>query len=59
MDFRTPVELPKGLPLITHNGQILLIGSCFADNIGNLLAEYKFPVDINPYGILYNPLSIS
>lgn len=59
MDFQTKVELPVGLPFITHSGQLLLLGSCFAENMGSLLSEAKFRVDMNPYGILYNPLSVS
>lgn len=59
MDFQTKVELPAGLPPVTHSGQILLLGSCFAENMGRQLAENKFRVDINPFGILYNPLSVS
>ncbi|EJX00080.1 GSCFA family protein [gut metagenome] len=34
------------------------MGSCFAENMGNFLREGKFQVDMNPFGILYNPLSI-
>ena len=59
MDFRTKVELPVDLPSITHAEKLLLMGSCFAENIGKLLTGSKFQVDVNPYGILYNPLSIS
>ena len=59
MDFRTTVELPVGLPPITHAGHIVLMGSCFAENIGQLMIENKFQIDVNPFGILYNPLSIS
>lgn len=59
MNFQTTVELPAGLPSITHAGQLLLMGSCFAENIGKQLVENKFRVDVNPFGILYNPLSIS
>ena len=59
MDFQTKVELPTGSPLISHSERILLMGSCFAENIGSLLAENKFSVDMNPFGILYNPLSVS
>ena len=59
MNFQTNVELPTGLPSITHAGKLLLMGSCFAENIGKQLLESKFKVDVNPYGILYNPLSIS
>ena len=38
---------------------MLLAGSCFAGNIGTRLAERKFNIGINPFGVLYNPLSIA
>lgn len=38
---------------------MLLAGSCFAENIGNLLHHYRFNVLQNPNGILYNPVSIA
>lgn len=44
---------------ISHHEKILLIGSCFANNIGSKLQKYKFQADINPFGILYNPISIA
>lgn len=59
MDFRTQIELPVGLPPITHAGQILMMGSCFVQNIGNFLKDAKFQLDLNPFGILYNPSSLS
>lgn len=59
MDFLTKVELPSGLPPVHHAGRILLMGSCFAENIGRMLTENKFRIDINPFGILYNPFSVS
>ena len=58
MDFQTKVELPTGMPPVTHAGQILLMGSCFAENMGLQLMENKFKIDVNPFGILYNPLSV-
>jgi hypothetical protein len=58
MNFRTQVELPEKETEIRHSEQILLFGSCFAENIGNLLKENKFRCDVNPFGVLYNPLSI-
>lgn len=58
MDFRTQVELPKKELDIAHSSRILLLGSCFAENIGNRLLENKFDCDVNPFGILYNPMSI-
>lgn len=59
MDFQTKVEQHAGLPFVTHTGQIFLIGSCFAETMGMQLVESKFKVDVNPFGILYNPSSIS
>src|SRR3954471_3441815 len=43
---------------IDHQNKILLIGSCFSENIGHLLQDHKFNVATNPSGILFNPLSI-
>lgn len=34
------------------------MGSCFTENIGTRMLEYKFNVDINPFGIMYNPMSV-
>lgn len=59
MNLSTPVELPSAMPRLTQSDELLLMGSCFATNIGTLLAEAKFHTDINPFGVLYNPLSIS
>jgi hypothetical protein len=36
-----------------------LLGSCFAENIGEKLTKNKFPVCVNPFGILFNPASIA
>lgn len=58
MNFQTSVELPAGLPPVSHADHILLMGSCFAENIGALLVDAKFRLNQNPFGILYNPLSI-
>lgn len=57
--FYTSVEMPAGLPRFSHRDRLLLMGSCFATNIGTRLLEAKFACDVNPYGVLYNPLSIS
>jgi hypothetical protein len=48
--------LPEG---IRYNQQLLLMGSCFAEEIGGKLHEHRFNTLINPHGILYNPLSIT
>lgn len=58
MDFRIQVELPKKELDVAHDSNILLLGSCFAENIGGRLYENKFRCNVNPFGILYNPMSI-
>ena len=59
MEFRTIVPCEKLQHQISHRDKILLLGSCFAENIGHLLVAHKFNVKINPTGILYNPVSIA
>jgi len=44
---------------IHHHQNLLLIGSCFTENIGTKLKQHKFSVLENPNGILFNPISIS
>ena len=56
--FRTPVNVPKISSPIGHSQNILMIGSCFSENIYNKLSSYRFNVISNPTGIVYNPLSI-
>ena len=58
MEFRTKVEIPESRIKIDHSTKIMLMGSCFADNIGSRLKELKFRVEHNPFGVLYNPLSV-
>lgn len=59
MEFRKKVEVPKSELRINHQTKILLFGSCFAENIGKQLLENKFSVNVNPFGVLYNPASIA
>lgn len=59
LSFTTPVVWADGLPLL-HQGQpMLLMGSCFASEMGVRLQRAKFDCDLNPYGVLYNPLSLA
>ena len=44
---------------IKHQHKLLLIGSCFTEQIGTKLANHKFSVLDNPNGILFNPASIT
>ncbi|MCD7977465.1 MAG: GSCFA domain-containing protein [Tannerellaceae bacterium] len=59
MEFRTVITIPKSRSGFSYEDQCMLLGSCFVENIGNKLEENKFTVDINPFGTLYNPLSIA
>lgn len=59
MQFTTSVGLPAGRLEISHKNRIMLIGSCFAGNIGAKLFDMKFHIETNPFGVQYNPLSIT
>ena len=58
MEFRTIVDVPKPDFEIGPCEEILFVGSCFATEIGRRFQEEKFRVTINPYGVMYNPVSI-
>ncbi len=59
MEFRTlarPLERLQGT--VSHAAPVLLVGSCFSDNIGAELRADLFDAVVNPFGPLYNPLSV-
>ncbi len=56
--FRTIIHLEPSADRISYSTPVLMIGSCFTENIGRYLEEYRFPVSVNPFGVLYNPASI-
>ena len=58
MKLQTPVADEKCLVGISYTDKIMMLGSCFSDNIGSQLADYGFDVCVNPFGTLYNPISI-
>ena len=58
MDFRLEFTPKPFAQKINHQQQLLLIGSCFTENIGSKLKQLKFSVLENPNGILFNPISI-
>lgn len=55
----TSVDIKPSGSKIGYNNKILLLGSCFADNIGEKFTEHYFQATINPYGTLYNPASMA
>ncbi len=58
MQFRLEFTPRPFAQKINHRQHLLLIGSCFTENIGNKLKQLKFSVLENPNGILFNPVSI-
>ncbi|UCG27790.1 MAG: GSCFA domain-containing protein [Bacteroidales bacterium] len=56
--FRTTFSIPAYSSRLSYRKPALFMGSCFSETIGGKLKELKFPVDINPFGIIYNPVSV-
>jgi hypothetical protein len=59
IDFRTTLQPPPAPFQIGHRDRLLLLGSCFTEHIGARLAAHRFHALLNPFGIVYNPLSIA
>lgn len=59
MKLYTSVDIAPSARQIGYGDKILLLGSCFADNIGAKFSEHYFQATINPFGTLYNPASIA
>ncbi|MEN8928159.1 MAG: GSCFA domain-containing protein [Flavobacteriales bacterium] len=58
MNLKTEIKLPSYPFTLTHENKIISIGSCFSENMGQKLEENKFDICINPFGILFNPISV-
>jgi hypothetical protein len=56
--FRTELKLPSSAEKIRLSHYILTAGSCFAEIMGNFLQHHKFQVLVNPFGTIYNPISL-
>lgn len=56
--FSTKINIPESSLEINYQHKILTLGSCFAENIGTQLQNAYFLSFINPFGVLYNPMSI-
>ena len=57
--LQTPVADEKCRVGLSYDDKIMMLGSCFSDNIGSQLQNFGFDVCVNPFGTLYNPASIS
>ncbi len=58
MQLQTPVTIPQPKFDIPPFERILLVGSCFAQNMGKRFVDAQFRATVNPYGVMYNPASI-
>ena len=58
MQLQTPVIIPQPKFDIPPFERILLVGSCFAQNMGKRFVDAQFRATVNPYGVMYNPASI-
>ncbi len=59
MNLQTKITLePQKFDQIDYDSKVLLLGSCFSENIGNKFEYYKFQSTVNPFGILFQPLAI-
>lgn len=58
LKLQTPVTDQECKVGISYKNKIMMLGSCFSDSIGRQLADFGFDVCVNPFGTLYNPVSI-
>ena len=58
MILQTHVEIPAPSWRILPTDRMAFVGSCFADNIGQRFANDHFQTVVNPYGVMYNPVSV-
>ena len=57
MIFRTNIPAPEFPFEINYDSKIMLLGSCFSDNIGSFFYRHRFQVCSNPFGVLFKPMS--
>jgi len=57
--FQTKVQISSSPLKIGYENRVMALGSCFAENIGKRMNDASFLTEINPFGVLYNPVSIS
>ena len=58
MKFRTEVTIEQPEWRISPDSRLLFVGSCFATNIGQRFVDNQFQTVVNPFGVMYNPISI-
>lgn len=58
MKLQTSIALPPKQPSIDYASKLVLLGSCFSQNIGDKLAYFKFQQTTNPFGVIFHPVAI-
>ena len=58
MKLQTQIPLQQAAGQIDYQSQLLLLGSCFVENMGQKLGDHKFRSTVNPIGILFHPKAI-
>jgi hypothetical protein len=58
MKFRSEISIPEIKVKIGCEKPVVMLGSCFTENIGTYLVQHLFNVTVNPFGVIYNPFSI-
>ena len=58
MQFTTQIPIPKSKHPINYNSKIVSLGSCFAENMAEKFEYFKFQNAVNPFGIIFNVVSI-
>jgi hypothetical protein len=59
MEFRTTVKTGENRSWLHHSDNVVLLGSCFSESIGSRMQGAFIHATINPFGTLYNPMSIA
>lgn len=59
LKLTTPVDVGTSRARISFSKPTAILGSCFADNMGQRMSLCGFPVSVNPLGTTYNPISIA
>jgi hypothetical protein len=59
MSFFTEINIPEFSWKMDYSKSMMFLGSCFSENMGQKMIDLKYQVDMNPFGILYNPESIA
>lgn len=58
LKLQTPVDAGQSKVPVSLNDRIFILGSCFADNMGQKMIDLGFDVCLNPFGTIYNPVSV-